>query len=249
MKKILCAVIIVLFTVAFGFAQEQQKPARSDPPPDQGREKYMGRDTAQQKLKEISITKFEDAGFWKTSISLDEGIILGRRLEGGPANKTPIKDEENIGITQKEEDVYVLGAKTEFFRRGHSTISIVPTRPINLAGIVKTMSVWVVGRNYNHMLKAIFKDFRGRIVVLTVGKLNFSGWKQMVLPIPAESSIIQQRDPHYSTLTGIQFLGFQIDCDMLETYGSYFIYFDDMRVMTDLFTEEDRDTDDMLDTW
>ena len=251
MKKIFCAVIIVLFVGAFGFSQQQQQPERAEPVPGPGRphEENMGVDTAQQKLKEISITKFEDAGFWKASISLDEGLTVGRRLEGGPAQKTKIPDEGQIGIANVEADDYVLGVKTEFFRRGNAVISVIPTRPINLAGIVKTLSVWVVGRNYNHMLKAVFQDFRGRKVVLTVGKLNFSGWKQLILPIPAESSIIQQRDAHYSTLTGIQFLGFIIECDMLETYGSYFVYFDDMRVVTDLFTEEDRDADDMLDTW
>ena len=242
MKKILCAVTIILFAGAFGFAQQSDEPGRPDV-------QSMGVDTAQQKLKEISITKFEDAGFWKVAMSLDEGISFGRRLEGGPNGKTPIPDEEQIGIANVEADDYVLGVKTEFFRRGHATISIVPSRPINLAGVVKTLSVWVVGRNYNHMLKAVFKDFRGRIIELTVGKLNFSGWKQLVLPIPAESHIVQQRDAHYSTLTGIQFIGFIIECDMLETYGSYFIYFDDLRVVTDLFTEEDRDEDDMLDAW
>jgi len=75
---------------------------------------------------------------------------------------------------------------------------------------------------------------------------NFSGWKQMILPIPAE---VKQRDPHYSILAGMQFVGFIIECDMLETYGSYFIYFDDMRIVTDLFPEEDRDDDDMIDAW
>jgi hypothetical protein len=212
----------------------------------------MGRDTAQQKLKEVSISKFEDAGFWKASISADEGVTFGRRLEGGPASKTPIEDEQAIGIANVEADDYVLGVKTEFFRRGHALISIIPSRPINLAGIVKTVSVWVVGRNFNHTLKAVFQDRRGRKILLSAvggGKLNFPGWKQLIFAIPDDQMIVQQRDAHYSTLTGMQFLGFLIECDMLETYGSYFVYFDDMRIMTDLFTEEDRDEDDMLDTW
>ncbi|MDR1933242.1 MAG: flagellar filament outer layer protein FlaA [Spirochaetales bacterium] len=249
MKKILCVLSIFFLVSVFGFAQDQQADRADSAVPGPGRpqEQSIGVDTAQQKLKEISITKFEDAGFWKASISLDEGITTGRRLEGAPGAKTPIPDEEEIGIANVENDTFVLGVKTEFFHRGAASIAVVPTRPINLAGVVKTLSVWVVGRNYNHILKAVFQDFAGKKFELTIGKLNFSGWKQLIVPIPAEG--VTQRDAHYSTLTGIQFLGFRIECDMMETYGSYFIYFDDMRIVTDLFTEEDRDSDDMLDTW
>jgi hypothetical protein len=246
MKKILWILTVIFLVGAFGFAQEQTQRADTVPGPGRPVEQNIGVDTAQQKLKEISISKFEDAGFWKAGISSDEGIAVGRRLEGAPGAKTPIPDEEQIGITNVEIDNFVLGVKTEFFRRGSASISVVPTRPINLAGIIKTVSVWVVGRNYNHVLKALFQDFSGHKFELTIGKLNFSGWKQMIVPIPSE---VNQRDAHYSTLTGIQFLGFKIECDMMETYGSYFVYFDDMRVVTDLFTEEDRDVDDMLDTW
>jgi hypothetical protein len=232
MKKNLCAITIIFLAGVFAFAQQDQE----DPPGD----------TAQQEFKTISVTKFEDAGYWTATISMDEGLTVGRKLEGKPADKKPIPDEETIGITQVEIDDYVLGVKTEFFHRGAATISIEPTRPIQLAGIVKTVSVWVVGRNYNHVLKAIFRDFAGRKFELTIGKLNFSGWKELIVPIPEE---IRQRDAHYSILTGIEFLGFKIECDMAETYGSYFVYFDEMRIKTDLFSERDRDQDDMLDAW
>jgi hypothetical protein len=229
--------------LASGFTFAQQDPQ------DQQDRRDAPTDTAQQRLKEVSISKFEDAGYWKISISGDEGIAVARKMEGKPGAKKPLPDEEAIGITEREVDDYVLGVKTEFFHRGAATISIEPTRPINLAGIVKSVSVWVVGRNYNHVLKAMFRDFGGRMFELTFvpdGKLNHSGWKQLFVPIPDH---INQRDAHYSTLTGIQFLGFKIECDMAETYGSYFVYFDEMRIVTDLFTEEDRDEDDMLDAW
>jgi hypothetical protein len=235
MKKNLCVMIIVLFTGVFAFAQQDTQEGREPPG-----------DTAQQEFKTIAITKFEDAGYWKATISMDEGLTVGRKLEGRPADKQDIPEEEAIGITQAELDDYVLGVKTEFFHRGAATISVEPTRPIQLPGIVKTLSVWVVGRNYNHILKAIFRDFGGHRFELTIGKLNFSGWKELIVPIPDE---VKQRDAHYSTLTGIEFLGFKIECDLAETYGSYFVYFDELRIKTDLFSERDRDADDMLDAW
>ncbi|MCX7786076.1 MAG: flagellar filament outer layer protein FlaA [Spirochaetes bacterium] len=242
MKKLSILCLIVLLTVPTLFSQTER--AGTTPGPGQPVAQNIGVDTAQQKLKEISLSKFEDAGFWRVAFSGDQGIVSARRLEGAPAAKKPIPDEQQIGI--KEEDKYVLGVKTEFFRRGAATITIKPSRPLGIAGVVKTLSVWVAGRNYNHTLKVLLEDFSGKPFELTVGKLNFSGWKQLVVAIPPT---VEQRNPHYSTQTGIKFLGFAVECDMRETYGNYYIYFDDLRAVTDLFAEENRDADDMLDAW
>ena len=48
---------------------------------------------------------------------------------------------------------------------------------------------------------------------------------------------------------GIMIEGFNIQCEIDETYGTYYIYFDDLRAVTDLFAEENRDIDDMNDSW
>jgi hypothetical protein len=241
MKKTVIGIFLIFMSI-FGFSQVQ----RIEPLPGPGRPvaESIGVDTAQQKLKEISLSKFEDAGFWRAAISMDLGFATARRLEGGAAAKKPIPDEEAIGI--KEDDRYVLGVKTEFMRRGDAIISLVPSRPIGVAGIVKTFSVWVVGRNFKHTLKVMLQDFSGKKFELTVGTLNFTGWKQLIVAIPPT---VQQRDPHYGILSGIKFLGFMIDCDLTETYGSYFVYLDDLRAVTDLYAEETRDEDDMIDAW
>ena len=36
---------------------------------------------------------------------------------------------------------------------------------------------------------------------------------------------------------------------VLEAFGTYYIYFDDMRAWTDLYAAENRDPDDMADVW
>jgi hypothetical protein len=106
--------------------------------------------------------------------------------------------------------------------------------------------MWVVGRNFNHRLYVVIRDFTGHTSVLHMGRLNFSGWRQLSTPIPPD---IQQRDIHYSNQGGIEIIGFVIEPDLLETYGSYYVYFDDLRAQTDLFSEEARDPDDMVDSW
>ena len=45
------------------------------------------------------------------------------------------------------------------------------------------------------------------------------------------------------------FNGFIVECDLLESYGVYYIYFDELRAITDIFNEKTRDVDDMMDNW
>lgn len=204
----------------------------------------LGQDTAQQALQEVSISRFEDPGFWRVFVPHDAGVITHRRLEGGPIDKEPIEAEVAAGID--EPDDFVLGVKTEFFRRGMTNISVEAIRPLPVPGIAKTISVWVVGRNFNHDLYVIIRDQFGNRGQLYMGPMNFSGWRRMTAAVPPN---IVQRNIHYPHLAGIEILGFLIRPALLETYGSYYVYFDDLRVVTDLYTEETRDPDDMVDGW
>lgn len=215
----------------------------------------MGVETAQQKLKTVSINKFEDAGFWSSTISADEGIIASRQFLGGPKDKEkdPIADERYVGVDPKTADRYVVGTRVDFFRRGFNSFVIYPTRPIPVEGICKTISLWVVGRNYNHVMKVMLQDAFGHDFELTVGKLNFQGWKKLEVPVPPQSPDgehgIIQRNYHYNNRMGIKIMGLKIECDPMEAYGTYYIYFDDLRAVSDLFAEDNRDEDDMPDNW
>ena len=212
----------------------------TEPEPDE-----LGIDTAQQNLQEISISRFEDPGFWDVHIPIDAGIITHRRLQGEPMDKEPIPAEEEAGITPQ--DRYVLGVKTEFFPpRADTSIFVQARRPLAVPGIAKTISVWVVGRNFNHRLYVVLRDQFGGQLQFYMGRLNFSGWKQLTVAVPPT---INQRDTHYLHRTGIQIVGFLIEPDLLETYGQYYVYFDDLRVLSDLFNEQSRDVDDMVDSW
>ncbi len=231
MKRALILAILVL-SAALLFAQQDADPEN------------LGRDTAQQQLQEVSISKFEDSGFWRAYMPIDQGIIESRRFEGSPNDKEALPEEEALGIATPDD--YVLGVKASFFRRGNAEIYIQPIRPLQVPGITKTISLWVVGRNFNHRLSVVVADFFGNVNVLDMGKLNFSGWKRMTVAVPPT---IVQRDYHYNDRMGLQIMGFLIEPALMETYGTYYVYFDDLRVFTDLFAEESRDPDDMVDSW
>jgi len=239
MKRSIVAVILLTST-AFLFAQTEV----GAPNPEK-----VGVESAQQKLKEVSVDKFEQAGFWISKMSSDEGFTTTRLFEGSPAGKQPIPEEKDLNIPDK----YVLGTRVDFLRRGYNTFTLLPLRPIPIEGITKTISVWVVGRNYNHTLKILIQDFFGREYELYMGKLNFQGWKKLTVAIPPQApdgrNGIVQRDYHYNSQMGIKVPGFKVECDPMESYGSYYLYLDDLRAVTDLFAEENRDPDDMVDSW
>jgi hypothetical protein len=234
MKKIAIAASLALFVSLMLSAQATEG---IDP-------ERLGKDQAQQYLGEVSVSKFEDVAFWGASMPLDDGIVTIRRFEGAPAGKKPMEGEQQAGI--EEQDKFVLGAKMQFFRRGSGSAAIFPVRPIPIEGITKTISVWVVGRNYNHVLKAVIADYFNQRREVTLGKLNFMGWKQLTAAVPPR---ITQDEYHFAADRGIKLVGFKIEFDLMERYGSYYMYFDDARAVSDLFAEAYRDTDDMADGW
>jgi hypothetical protein len=232
-------IALLALAVVFGPAAFAQNVVAGEPTPSE-----IGKDQAQQLLKEVSVEKFEDAAFWYSAMPLDMGVAQVKRLSGSPAGKQPIPDEATLGI--KEDDKYVLGLKVSFFHRGVAEFAVHPLNPIPVEGIVKTLSVWVVGRNFNHVLKIQLTDYRGQAQELTVGTLNFIGWKKLTVAIPPS---ILQTEYHYTYKSGIQITGLKIETDPLDSYGTYYVYFDDMRAVTDLFGESKRDSDDMSDGW
>ncbi|MDA8426400.1 MAG: flagellar filament protein FlaA [Treponema sp.] len=215
----------------------------------------IGVDTAQQKLKEVSVDQFEQAGFWNAYMSPDEGIVTSRLFEGHPAGSLaePLADPRYAGVNPGLINKYVLGVRAEFYHRGYNEIDITAARPIPIEGITKTISVWVVGRNYDHLLVIVLQDFFGNTFDLPIGKLNFQGWKKLTVAVPPQSpdgrTGIVQTNFHYNTHMGIKVVGFKILCDPSEDFGTYYVYFDDMRAVTDLFAEDNRDPDDMSDNW
>lgn len=248
MKRTALLAIALVMVAAVAIAQDAADTTSSNPyaqiDPEQ-----LGQDAAQQRLQEISIEKFEDAGFWRVYMPIDQGVIESRRLEGSPALKTAIPAEEELegeGLSLAGPDQYVLGVKASFFRRGNAEIYIQPIRPLLIPGITKTISLWVAGRNFNHRLSVVVADFFGNVNIISMGTLNFSGWRRLTCAVPPS---VKQIDYHYSDRMGIQIMGFMIEPALMETYGTYYVYFDDLRAVTDLFADSSRDADDMVDSW
>jgi hypothetical protein len=232
---------VILFLAVAGFLSAQEVGT-----PEAGGMQY-GVDNTD--IKEVSVDKFELDGAWGASMSSDMGFITSRLFNGGPVGKTPIPEEAELNIP----DTKVFGIRIDFLRRGDASIFIYPQRPIPIEGITKTVSVWVAGRNYNHTLVLLIQDYFGRYYELEFGKLNFQGWKKLTVAIPPQPDVgrqgIVQRNLHFPDYGGIRIAGFRLDVDPMEAYGTYFVYLDDLRAMTDLFAENSREPDDPPDDW
>jgi hypothetical protein len=236
MKKLLTTVLALSVT---GLMFAQESLASPDPT-------VIGNDSARQALKEVSVDRFELEGSWNASISPDNGVISSRLFSGSPAAKEPLKGEEEAVDTK------VLGVKVEFFRRGVNSFFIRSARPIPIEGVTKTLSLWVAGRNMDHSLYALVQDYYGNNFELYVGSLGFSGWKKMQVAVPptpdGEHGIIQS-SAYDGIRPGLRVVGFRVDCNPILARGTYYMYIDDLRAVTDLYDIENRDEDDMRDDW
>jgi hypothetical protein len=252
MKKIVVTVLAV-FSAAFVFAQMDAQGNSSLTEPDPT---VIGRDSAKEALREISVDKFEREGSWNVYMSPDAGVITGRLFDGSPAGKEPLKDsgtsQQGTENSSEEADTHVLGIKAEFFRRGVNSIYIRAARPLPIEGVTKTVSVWAAGRNQNHSLYLLVEDYFGNDFELYMGSLEFSGWKKLTVAVPptpdGEHGIVQQ-SVYHGDRPGLRIIGFRIDCNPAIAIGKFYVYFDDLRAVTDLYDLENRDADDMLDNW
>lgn len=241
MKKLHIAILTVaMFAAGAAFAQ-----SASVGEPDASK---IGNDSAKQELKEVSVDLFEREGFWNVHISPDYGVMAGRLFEGSPAAKDELADEKAKETT----DTHVFGARVDFFRRGVNSFFITAERPIPIEGVTKTVSVWVCGRNMGHNIWLLVQDYNGHNFEIWLGSLEFSGWKKLTTAIPPTfdgvHGIIQQ-SAYHGDKPGLRIVGFRVDCNPMEAQGSYYIYFDDMRAVTDLYDMMNKDDDDMMDNW
>lgn len=235
MKKIKIYVVITLFILLLALPTtlylnaQQVSSATSEPGIQEG-----------ELLADIIVSKFEDAESWIGQMPLDQGSIFLMKRYGKP-NALPEVDPAT-GLDNK----YVLGVKVMFNKRGFNRFVVRPPRPIKIPGITKSLSIWVAGRNFSHTLMFHILDFNHQDKLLKVGQLNFLGWKRLTFVIPP--TLIQD-EYHYSDLEGITFLGIAIETNPAESYGTFYVYFDELMAKTNIFNLSTQDKDDMIDNW
>ena len=237
-------VVSILAAVAVVCAVSAQNSIVGDPNPE-----TIGNESAMQALQENSVDKFEREGSWNVHMSPDYGVISARLFEGNPAMKEPLKED----VGKEDLDTKILGVKVEFFKRGVNSFFITSQRPIPVEGVAKTISVWVCGRNMSHELFVLVQDYFGHNFELYMGNLAFTGWKKLTAVVPpspdGERGIVQTSPFHSGDKPCLRVSGFRVDCNPMLARGSYYMYLDDLRCVSDLYDLENHDEDDMSDNW
>ena len=113
-------------------------------------------------------------------------------------------------------------------------------------------------RFVNHKVRLCFPELQDEqalcydLFELYLGNLGVSGWKKLTCVVPpspdGEHGIVQS-SAYYGDKPGLKVLGFRVDCNPMQARGSYYMYLDDLRAVTDLYDMENHDEDDMLDNW
>lgn len=236
-KKILTTAFLGL-GLSVGFAQQVNNPAyqrQGALPIVKSGSSSASKTVATELVQTLLIDSFESAGEWSAFMPRDYGVAVGMRRQGVPRE---LKSDSNK---------YVLGVKCEFMRRDWAWVTITPAKPTKIRGITKSISMWVVGRNYKHMLSIIIRDYLGRMKFLQAEKMMWVGWKKVTINIP---DTIKQENYKISEERGITFLGFRIDFAPEDIMGRpFYTYFDYLTADTDLFSEQNQNPDDMLDNW
>jgi hypothetical protein len=142
---------------------------------------------------------------------------------------------------KNKDELRVLGVKASFDRKEYNTIKLVPFKTVDgqevqtkipLPGRVKNLDVWVWGSGYNFHLYAYVEDYKGIPYKLDLGSLDFEGWRNLRTNIPDN---VPQSQSYLPKHLGLSLLCFIVETNPNERVDSFQIFFDQVKVLTDLF--------------
>ena len=114
---------------------------------------------------------------------------------------------------------------------------------IPIPGRIQYLDLWVWGSNLNYYMEAYFRDHQGVVYNLYLGSLSFQGWRNLRTRIPTN---IPQSKRILPRLAGLTFVKFRIWTTPVERVDNFYIYFKQMKVLTDTF-ESLYDGDELAD--
>jgi len=166
-------------------------------------------------IKPILLEDFEKKTDWIASCVYSDGIAgnsvndvypVIKFMEGGPED---VKDKPGNQKT-------ILGIKITCKNMGEYWIRISPKKPVFIKNFIRSVSFWILSRNYLHKIVPVFLDKNGQSLTeyFTPEKMNWMDWKQLTYQLSME------------THDGLFFNGFRIFLDPLQTITDSYLYID-----------------------
>jgi len=133
-----------------------------------------------------------------------------------------------------------LGLHGQFDRRGYNWIDLYPVladdpdRPteIPIPGRVQNIDCWVWGANFRFYIEVFLRDYRGVVHTLRLGSIAYPGWRNLAIHIPSNIPQARRTLPYYA---GLRFVKFRIWTEPSERVDNFYIYFKQLKVLTDTF--------------
>ncbi len=143
----------------------------------------------------------------------------------------------NADGTSKVPTVKSLGVYAKFDRKGYNYFELYPVNkdgasaPYSLPGITKMIDLWVWGSNYRTTLEIHVRDYRGIPYVHDAGSLNFQGWKNLRIAVPAA---IPQTQTYLPTYKGLELTKIVVRTEPTERVDGIYVYFTQLKTLTDM---------------
>jgi hypothetical protein len=164
------------------------------------------------------------------------------------------------GRNRDNEDLEVLGIHGAFLRKGYNWVEIVPgvgegenfePKPIQIPGRADAIDLWVWGSNYAYDLEIHLRDFQGIDHVLKFGSIQFIGWKNLRVRIPAS---IPQAWKYLPRLKNLEVTKLVLWTTPTEKVDDFYLYLDQLKVVSDIFEsrydgDELADVDTLQEVW
>jgi hypothetical protein len=134
-----------------------------------------------------------------------------------------------------------LGINGGFDRKGYNWVDLYPVLAddpdgnpyeIQIPGRVHNLDMWVWGSNLRYYIEIFLRDYRGVVHSLRLGDIAYIGWRNLRVNVPSGITQARKTLPSYA---GLSFVKFRIWTQPTEKVDNFYIYFKQLKVLTDMF--------------
>jgi len=188
-------------------------------------------------LELLTLEDFEEAEDWRAKATCPLGATKTLKIvQRGPIVSADNAREQmpgqcNVNDKQCEDNPnHILGVKTYFNDRGFDRVEVYPPHEFTIKGKARQFSIWVLGRKFRHTLHIKLRDYRQRLHLLRLGRLDFFGWRRLTVTIPGW---LPQSTRYSAMDKNLHFVSFFVTSDVHEVPGTFYFYVDNLKVLVD----------------